>query len=42
VHRQLLEIDAPRKMSYTWTVGGARYGWKAMGGKLFDLLAKIG
>ena len=21
--------------------GGARYGWKMMGGKLFDLLARI-
>ena len=71
-----LEIEAHRKLSYTWTVpfldtvvtftltptasgtrlslvqsgfrpdqkqnlGGARYGWKMMGGKLVDLLARI-
>ena len=73
-----LEIEAPRKLSYTWVVGdmaldtvvtftltptasgthlslvqsgfkpdqkqnfgGARYGWKMMGGKLVDLLARI-
>ena len=75
VNCRLLEIDAPRKISYTWTVpfldtvvtftltptasgtrlslvqsgfksdqkqefGGARYGWKMMGGKLVDLLAR--
>jgi uncharacterized protein YndB with AHSA1/START domain len=73
---QILEIEAPRKISYTWVVGdlntvvtftlaptaagtslslvhsgfkpdqkqnfaGARYGWKMMGGKLVDLLAKV-
>ena len=75
---RLLEIDAPRKVSYTWGVGdmeldtivtftltptpsgtrlslvqsgfkptqkkergGARYGWKAMGGKLVDLLGRV-
>ncbi|MFN0181232.1 MAG: SRPBCC family protein [Gemmatimonadales bacterium] len=74
---RILEIDAPRKLSYTWVVGemldtvvtftltptgsgthlslvqsgfkpdqkqnfgGARYGWKLMGGKLVDLLAKL-
>lgn len=75
VNCRLLEIEAPRKISYTWTVpfldtvvtftleptasgtrlhlvqsgfksdqkqefGGARYGWKMMGGKLVDLLAR--
>jgi uncharacterized protein YndB with AHSA1/START domain len=73
---RFVEIDAHRKLSYTWTVpfldtvvtftltptpagtrlslvqsgfkpdqkresGGARYGWKMMGGKLVDLLARI-
>ena len=75
---RLLEIDAPRKVSYTWGVGdmeldtivtftltptasgtrlslvqsgfkpdqkkergGARYGWKMMGGKLVDLLGRV-
>jgi uncharacterized protein YndB with AHSA1/START domain len=73
---RILEIEAYRKLSYTWTVGhldtvvtftltptasgtrlslvqsgfkpdqkqnfnGARYGWKMMGGKLVDLLARI-
>jgi uncharacterized protein YndB with AHSA1/START domain len=75
---RILEIEAPRKLSYTWVVGdmaidtvvtftltptasgtrlslvqsgfkpdqkqssgGARYGWKMMGGKLVDLLARI-
>ena len=73
---RLLEIEAPRKISYTWDVpflstvvtftltptasgtrlslvqsgfkpdqkqnfGGARYGWRMMGGKLVDLLARI-
>jgi uncharacterized protein YndB with AHSA1/START domain len=75
---RLLEIEAQRKISYTWVVGdmgldtvvtftltptasgsrlslvqsgfkpaqtqnfsGARYGWKTMGGKLVDLLARI-
>jgi uncharacterized protein YndB with AHSA1/START domain len=75
---RILEIEAPRKLSYTWVVGdnwldtvvtfslaptssgtrlslvqsgfkpdqkqnfgGARYGWKMMGGKLVDLLGRI-
>jgi uncharacterized protein YndB with AHSA1/START domain len=75
---RFLEIEADRKLSYTWVVGdmdidtvvtftltptasgtrlslvqsgfrpdqkqnlgGARYGWKMMGGKLVDLLARI-
>ena len=73
---QMLEIEAPRKISYTWRVpfldtvvtftltptasgtrlslvqsgfkpeqkqefGGARYGWKMMGGKLLELLPRI-
>jgi uncharacterized protein YndB with AHSA1/START domain len=78
---RVLEIEAPRKLSYAWVVGdsdafqldtvvtftlaptasgtrlslvqsgfkpdqkqnmgGARYGWKMMGGKLIDLLARI-
>ena len=73
---RILEIEAQRKISYTWSVpfldtvvtftltpttsgtrlyivqsgfkpdqkresGGARYGWKMMGGKLVDLLARI-
>ncbi len=76
VNCRLVEIEANRKLSYTWTVpfldtvvtftltstasgtrlsivqsgfkpeqkrefGGARYGWKLMGGKLVDLLARI-
>ena len=77
VNCQVLEIEAQRKLSYTWVVGdmldtvvtfrltptasgtrlslvqsgfrpdqkqnfgGARYGWKMMGGKLVDLLAKL-
>jgi uncharacterized protein YndB with AHSA1/START domain len=78
VNCRFLEIEADRKLSYTWAVGdmdidtvvtftlaptasgtrlslvqsgfkpdqkqnfgGARYGWKLMGGKLVDLLAKI-
>ena len=79
VNCRFLEIEAQRKLSYTWVVGddlaldtvvtftltptasgtrlsllqsgfkpeqkqnsgGARYGWKMMGGKLVDLLAKI-
>ena len=78
VNCRILEIEAHRKLSYTWVVGdmslntvvtftltptasgtclslvqsgfkpdqkqnfgGARYGWKMMGGKLFDLLARI-
>jgi uncharacterized protein YndB with AHSA1/START domain len=86
VHCRLLEIEARRKLSYTWVVGdmhtvvtftltatgggadgevggaggtrlslvqsgfkpdqkqnfgGARYGWRMMGGKLVELLAKI-
>jgi uncharacterized protein YndB with AHSA1/START domain len=73
---RLVEIEAPRKLTYTWSVpfletvvtftltptaagtrlslvqsgfkpdqkqnfGGARYGWRMMGGKLVDLLARI-
>ena len=77
VHCRILELDGPRKISYTWVVGedldtvvtftlvptasgtrlslvqsgfkpdqkqnfgGARYGWKMMGGKLVALLARI-
>ena len=78
VNCRILEIDAHRRLSYTWVVGdmalntvvtftltptasgtrlslvqsgfkpdqkqnlgGARYGWKMMGGKLVDLLARI-
>jgi uncharacterized protein YndB with AHSA1/START domain len=76
VNCRVLEIDARRKLSYTWVVGdidtvvtftltptasgtrlslvqsgfkpdqkrnfaGARYGWKMMGGKLVDLLARV-
>ena len=76
VHCRLLEIDAHRRLSYTWVVddidtvvmftltptasgtrlslvqsgfkpdqkrnfGGARYGWRMMGGKLVDLLGRI-
>ena len=77
VNCQFVEIDAPKKLSYTWVVGGmaldtvvtftltptasgthmtlvqsgfkpeqkqnfggARYGWKMMGGKLAELLGK--
>jgi uncharacterized protein YndB with AHSA1/START domain len=76
VNGRMLEIEAQRKLSYTWVVGdidtvvtfaltpvpsgtrlslvqsgfkpsqkqnfgGARYGWKLMGGKLVDLLARV-
>ena len=76
VNCRILEIEAPKKISYTWSVpfldtvvtftlmptpsgtrlslvqsgfkpdqkgafGGARYGWKMMGGKLVDLLGRI-
>lgn len=77
VNCRILEIDAHRKLSYTWVAGfgldtvvtftltptasgtrlslvqsgfkpeqkqnfgGALYGWKMMGGKLVDLLARI-
>ena len=76
VNCRFLEIEAHRKLSYTWVVGdidtvvtftltptasgtrlslvqsgfrpdqkqnfgGARYGWKMMGGKLVDLLARL-
>jgi uncharacterized protein YndB with AHSA1/START domain len=76
VNCRLVEIEANRKLSYTWTVpfldtvvtftltptaagtrlslvqsgfrpdqkqetGGARYGWKMMGGKLTSLLARM-
>ena len=77
VNCRILEIEAHRKLSYTWVVGfgldtvvtftltptasgtrlslvqsgfkpdqkknfgGARYGWKLMGGKLVDLLGRI-
>jgi uncharacterized protein YndB with AHSA1/START domain len=77
VNCRMIEIDPPRKISYSWTVGdmvldtvvtftltptptgtrlsltqsgfkadqkqnfgGARYGWRMMGGKLIDLLAR--
>lgn len=77
VHCRFVEIDEPRKLSYTWVVsgmldtvvtftlvptaagtrlllvqsgfrpeqkqnfGGARYGWKLMGGRLVELLERI-
>jgi uncharacterized protein YndB with AHSA1/START domain len=78
VNCRVLEIEAHKKLSYTWVVGdmgidtvvtfgltptpsgtrlslvqsgfkpnqkqnfgGARYGWRLMGGRLIDLLAKI-
>jgi uncharacterized protein YndB with AHSA1/START domain len=76
VNCRVLEIEAYRKLSYTWSVpfldtvvaftltptlsgtrlslvqsgftpdqrqewGGARYGWKMMGNRLIDLLARI-
>ena len=78
VNCRMLEIEATKKLSYTWVVGdmeldtvvtfslaptssgtrlslvqsgfkpdqkknfgGARYGWRLMGGKLVDLLARI-
>jgi uncharacterized protein YndB with AHSA1/START domain len=76
VHCRFIEIEAERKLSWSWIVGdidtvvtftlepttsgtrlllvqsgfkanqrqnfgGARYGWKMMGGRLEDLLAKI-
>jgi uncharacterized protein YndB with AHSA1/START domain len=78
VNCRFVEIEAQRKLSYTWVVGdmgidtvvtftltptasgtrlsleqsgfkpdqkqnfgGARYGWRMMGGKLVDLLARI-
>jgi uncharacterized protein YndB with AHSA1/START domain len=76
VHAQFLEIEAQKKLSYTWSVGdmntvvtfalaptdagtrlslvqsgfkphqknnfgGARYGWRLMGEKLFDVLDKV-
>jgi uncharacterized protein YndB with AHSA1/START domain len=77
VNCRMLEIEAQRKLRYSWVVGemldtvvtftltptssgtrlslvqsgfkpdqkqnlgGARYGWKMMGGKLIDLLARI-
>ena len=77
VNCRILEIEAQKKISYTWVVGfgldtvvtftlsptasgtrlslvqsgfkpdqkqnigGARYGWKMMGGKLVDVLARI-
>jgi uncharacterized protein YndB with AHSA1/START domain len=76
VNCRFLEIEADRKLSYTWTVGdidtvvtfaltptlsgthlslvqsgfrpdqkqnfgGARYGWRMMGGRLVDLLERI-
>ena len=76
VNCRILELEAHRKLSYTWAVpfletvvtftltptasgtrlslvqsgfkpnqkkefGGARYGWKMMGGKLVDLLARL-
>lgn len=76
---RVLEVEAQRKLRYTWVVGGmeletvvtfslvptasgsrltieqsgfkpeqkqnwggARYGWKMMGGKLIDLLGRVG
>ena len=76
VNCRVIEVDAPKKLSYAWVVGdidtvvtftlaptasgtrlslvqsgfkehqkqnwgGARYGWKLMGGRLVDLLARI-
>ena len=77
VNCRILEVEAHKKLSYTWVVGdmldtivtftltptasgtrlslvqagfkpdqkqnfgGARYGWKMMGGKLVDLLGRI-
>ena len=78
VQCRIVEMDAPRKLTYTWTVGGigldtvvtftltptasgtrlslvqsgfkadqkrnsggARYGWKMMGGKLAELLDRL-
>ena len=76
VNCRFVEIEAQRKLTYTWTVpfletvvtftltptasgtrlslvqsgfkreqkqefGGARYGWKMMGGKLVDLLGRM-
>jgi uncharacterized protein YndB with AHSA1/START domain len=77
VNCKMLEIEAQKKLSYTWVVGdfidtvvtftlsptasgtrlsvvqsgfrpdqkqnfgGARYGWRMMGGKLVDLLARL-
>lgn len=76
VNCRMVEIEAPRKLSYAWSVpfletvvtftltptasgtrlslvqsgfkaeqkqefGGARYGWKMMGEKLIDLLARV-
>jgi uncharacterized protein YndB with AHSA1/START domain len=76
VQCRMVDVEAPRKISYSWVVGdldtmvtftltptdngthlalvqsglkegqkrnfgGARYGWRMMGGKLFDLLARI-
>jgi uncharacterized protein YndB with AHSA1/START domain len=45
VNCRILEIEAHRKLGYTWVVGDmdtrARYGWKLMGGRLVDLLARI-
>ena len=76
VNCRMLEIEAPKKISYAWSVpfldtvvtftltptssgtrlslvqsgfkasqkqefGGARYGWRMMGDKLVDLLARI-
>ena len=76
VNGRMLEIEAQKKLSYTWVVGdidtvvtftltptasgtrlslvqsgfkpdqkqnfaGARYGWRMMGGKLVDLLARL-
>jgi uncharacterized protein YndB with AHSA1/START domain len=77
VQCRMLEIEAQRKLSYSWSVpaldtvvtftltptaagtrlvlvqsgftpsqkqarGGARYGWKLMGGRLVDLLGQLG
>jgi uncharacterized protein YndB with AHSA1/START domain len=38
VNCRFVEIEAHRKLK---NFAGARYGWKMMGGKLVDLLARI-
>lgn len=39
VQCRIAELETQRKLSYDWG-GGARYGWRMMGGKLIDLLAR--
>jgi hypothetical protein len=34
-------VDSGFKPSQKQASGGARYGWKMMGGKLIDLLEKV-